>query len=78
MASPINSNFNNQINVVTLGESFNVTLYTDRKIASRSSAPAGAAARDKVNRTVTTPDLADGAVVYSVQSSGSFNPEIGS
>ncbi len=78
MASSINSNYKNQINVVSLGESFNSALYTDRKIAGTSAAPSGAVAYDKINRTVTTPVLADGAVVYSVQGSGSFNPEIGS
>jgi len=72
MASPIKSNFKNQINVVSLGESFNATLYTDRKIAGSSAAPSGAAAYDIINRTAATPDLADGAVVYSAPGSGSF------
>jgi len=78
MASPINSNFKNQINVVSLGESFNAALYTDRKIAGSAASPSGASSRDKINRTVTTPELSDRDVVYSIPGSGSFNPEIGS
>ena len=78
MASPINSNFKNQINVVSLGESFNAALYTDRRIANSAASPSGAAPYDKINRTVTSPDLPDAAVVFSPASSGSFNPEIGS
>lgn len=78
MASPINSNYKNQINVVSLGESFNSALYTDRKIAGTAASPSGAAPYDKINRTVTTPELADAGVVYSIPSSGSFNPEVGS
>ena len=74
MADPINSNYKNQINIISLGESFNSSLYTDRKVAGSAASPSGAVAHDKINRTVTTPDLADGAVVYSIPGSGNFNP----
>lgn len=78
MASPINSNFKNQINVISLGESFNAALYTDRKVAGSAKSPSGAVPYDKINRTVTTPELADRDVVYSIPGSGSFNNEVGS
>jgi len=78
MASPINSNFKNQINVVSLGESFNSALYTDRKVAGSAASPSGAAPYDKINRTATVPELADADVVYSIPGSGSFNPEYNS
>ncbi len=78
MASPINSDYKNQINIISLGESFNASLYTDRKVAGSSAAPSGASARDKINRTVTTPELADRDVVYSIPGSGSFGPSVGS
>jgi hypothetical protein len=42
MASPINSDYKNQINIISLGESFNASLYTDRKVAASSAAPSGA------------------------------------
>jgi hypothetical protein len=77
MASPINSDYKNQINIISLGESFNASLYTDRKVAASSAAPSGASPHDIINRTATTPDLADGSVVYSIPGSGSFNPEVG-
>lgn len=81
MVSSINPNYKNQINVVSLGESFNAALYTDRIISSGVDgglAPGGAAARTKINRTVITPDLEDRSVLYSIPGSGSFNPEVGS
>lgn len=78
MSSPLNPGYYNQINVVSLGESFNAALYTDRKFGSGVAgglAPMGASGHAKINRTVTTPDLPDAAVVYSLAGSGSFNPE---
>lgn len=78
MSSRLNPGYFNQVNVVSLGESFNAALYTDRKVGSGVAgglAPSGALARAKINRTVTTPDLSDASVVYSIPGSGSFNPE---
>lgn len=79
MSSPLNPGYYNQVNVVSLGESFNATLYTDRKFGSGVAgglAPSGASAHAKLNRTVTTPDLSDASVVYSIPGSGSWNPEV--
>lgn len=79
MAAPINPNFKNRVNLISVGQSHNAALYTDRPITSGVDgglAPDGAPARTKVNQTHTDLELPERAVVYSLPGSGSFNPEV--
>lgn len=72
----INANYNNRMNVISIGEAFNATLYTDRNIASSAAAPSGASHGDMINRTETTAGVSDRGGAYSAPGSGSFNPGV--
>jgi len=80
MASPLNPNFVNRVNLIAVGQSHNAALYTDGRALSSGIAgglaPDGAPARSKVNQTFTGPELPERSEVYSLPGSGSFNPEV--
>ena len=70
MGADINPGYINRTNIISIGISHNVNLYTDRPLV-----PGDGKRGDLLNRTNIGHQIWDSAEVYTAPGSGSFNPE---